>query len=440
MKATAIDACSPSDMNQRSVSPTELFLQSSRPGENGGQRIPAPTGAEWSWLHSFQEANRHKDEFLAMLAHELRNPLAPINNAIQILRIKGRADSELEEVTDMVDHQVQHLTRLVDDLLDVVRISQGKINLQMEPLDLNTVVKRAIEISRPGIDARKHDLRVSLPGQAIEVEGDSLRLVQVVANLLNNSAKYSEDGGRIDLELEAIGGQAVLRVRDTGIGIEPAMLPTIFDLFTQMKGSLGLAGEGLGIGLALARNTIEAHGGGVQAASAGLGQGSEFVVRLPLLRKTPALALAPPERPWEVVDPTSRRILLIDDNMDLADSMAMLLRFAGHEVRTAYDGRTGVALARVQSPEVVICDITMSDMSGLEVACHLREDLGLHDALLVAMSGYGRDEDKHLSQEAGFNAHLVKPVQLSNLKAILASFDSRRPGSPVPYKTRTPVP
>jgi CheY-like chemotaxis protein/anti-sigma regulatory factor (Ser/Thr protein kinase) len=316
---------------------------------------------------------------------------------------------------------------MVDDLLDVARISQGKINLQLERLDLKTVMKRAIEISRPRIDARKHDLRVSLPEQALEVEGDAVRLVQVVANLLNNSAKYTQDGGRIDLEVEAIGGQAVVRVRDTGIGIEPAMLPKVFDLFTQVKGSLGLAGGGLGIGLALVRNTIEVHGGWVQAASAGLGHGSEFVVRLPLLRQMPALAPTPPERPWGVVDETSRRILLIDDNVDLADSMAILLRFAGHEVTIAYDGRTGLDLARVQLPEVVICDITMPHMSGLEVARHLRENLGLHDALLVAMSGYGQEKDRHLSQEAGFDAHLVKPVQLASLKTILASPDFQSP-------------
>ncbi len=372
-----------------------------------------------------------------MLGHELRNPLAPISNTVQILRIKGQADPELEELTDVIDRQVQQLTRLVDDLLDVARISQGKINLQMESLDFRTVVEQAIEVSRPRIDARKHDLRVSLPDQAVEVEGDLFRLVQVVTNLLNNSVKYSEEGGRIDVELEGIGGQAVLRVRDTGIGIEAAMLPAIFELFTQVRVSLGLAGDGLGIGLALVRNTIEMHGGWVHAASAGVGQGSEFIVRLPLLRKLPALALAPTEGPWGAVDATSRRILLIDDNRDLADSMAMLLRFAGHEVRVAYDGRTGLALAGLQPPEVVICDITMPNMSGLEVARHIREVLGLPDVLLVAMSGYGQEKDRHLSQDAGFNAHLVKPVQLHNLRAILASPDFQRPGSPGLYKTAT---
>jgi signal transduction histidine kinase/CheY-like chemotaxis protein len=370
---------------------------------------------------ALEQASRRKDEFLAMLGHELRNPLAPIRNAMEIVRLKGTADLEVQEATEMVERQIQQLTRLVDDLLDVSRVGHGKINLQMKSIDLNEVVGLAVEVSRPLIDARKHLLKVSLPARPVEVEGDAGRLAQVVSNLLNNSAKYSEDRCRIDLSVEAIGDQAVLRVRDTGIGIEPALLPRIFDLFTQVKGSASRFGEGLGIGLALVRNMIELHGGRVQAASAGLGLGTEFVFSLPLLSKLPAEIPAALEVPGPAMSVPMRRILIVDDHRDAADSMAILLRLAGHEVRIAYDGKSALALARLQSPEVVICDIYMPDMGGLELANHLRQGLGLTDALLVALSGFAQEEDRRRSQEAGFNAHLAKPVRLDNLKALLAS-------------------
>ena len=361
--------------------------------------------------HALQDASRRKDEFLAMLGHELRNPLAPILNAMEIIRLRGTADLEVHEATEMVERQIQQLTRLVDDLLDVSRVGHGKINLRMKPIDLNEVVALAVEVSRPLIDARKQLLNVSLPGHPVEVEGDPGRLAQVVSNLLNNSAKYSEDGARIDLTFEAIGNQAVLRVRDTGIGIEPAMLPRIFDLFTQVKGSASRSGEGLGIGLALVRNMVELHGGRVQAASAGLGLGTEFVVSLPLVGKLPAGYPAALEAPRSNVSAPTRRILVVDDNRDAADSMAILLRLAGHEVSTAYSGYTALALARLQLPEVVICDISMPEMGGLELARHLRNDLGLSDSLLVALSGYAQEEDQHRSQEAGFNAPPVAKLK-----------------------------
>jgi signal transduction histidine kinase/CheY-like chemotaxis protein len=380
--------------------------------------------------HELQDAGRRKDEFLAMLGHELRNPLAPIRTAMQIFRLKGQADPELHALTDMVDRQVQQLTRLVDDLLDVSRLGHGKINLRMKPVDLKSVVAAAIESSRPLIDARKHALRVSLPRQAVEVQGDAGRLVQVVANLLNNSAKYSDDGGRIDLTMEVIGELAVMRVRDMGIGIDPAILPTIFDLFTQVSGSTSRSESGLGIGLALVRKLVELHGGCVQAVSAGLGHGTELVVRLPLFLKVSADHASAPERPWSAMNAPPRRILLIDDNRDAADSMAMLLRFAGHEVRTAYDGQTALALARLEPPEVVICDICMPGMCGFELGRLLRQDLGLRNTLLVALSGYAQDEDQRRSQEAGFNAHLPKPVRLDSLNALLANVDLLTVGSP----------
>ena len=370
---------------------------------------------------ALKEADHRKDEFLAMLAHELRNPLAPIRNAMEVFRLKGDlADPELQWAREVVERQVQQLTRLVDDLLDVSRISRGKINLLTEPADLAAVVARAVEISRPLIDARKHHLKSSLPGQAIWVAGDPARLAQVVSNLLNNAAKYTEEGGRIELSVEASCDQAVLRVRDTGVGIAAAMLPHVFDLFTQVQGSVSRSEGGLGIGLTLVRSLVEMHGGSVLATSGGLGHGSEFIVRLPLLQETPAAAGAAGEQPeWTRMGP-ARHILVVDDNQANADLMALVLRLNGHEVCIAYDGPAALDSARGQPPDVVLCDIGMPGMSGLEVARLLRQDLGMKDALLLALTGYGQDVDRLRSQEAGFNAHLVKPVDMDALLALLS--------------------
>ncbi len=378
-----------------------------------------------------QNASRRKDEFLAMLGHELRTPLTPIRTAVQIIRLKS---PELQELTEMIERQIQQLSRLVDDLIDVSRVGHGKINLQMKPVDLKVVVALAIEMSRPLIDKRKHFLEISLPRRAVEVAGDAGRLAQVVSNLLNNSAKYSDDGSHIELTVETNGDQAILRVSDTGIGIEPAMLPRIFELFTQATGSTCRSAEGLGIGLALVRNMIELHGGSVQAASAGLGHGAEFVVRLPLLSKLPAGYPAAQAKHRTARNAPRRRILLVDDSRESTDSMSLLLRLAGHDVSTAYDGWTALAQARLHSPDIVICDISMPGMSGLELARHLRQELGLRDTLLVALSGFGQQADCHRYQEAGFNAFLAKPVRLDLLKALLASQDSLSAGSPEEYK------
>ena len=297
-------------------------------------------------------------------------------------------------------------------------------------MDLRIVVARAVETSRPLIDARKHHLELSLPEQATEVDGDLNRLAQVVSNLLNNSAKYTDKDGLIELSLEANCDLAILRVRDTGIGIAQAMLPTIFDLFTQVRGSENRSEGGLGIGLSLVRNVIELHGGHVQALSAGLGHGSEFVVRLPLARtgdpQTSRAASVPERAPGG----HSRRILVIDDNRDAADTMAMLLRVIGHAAQTAYDGPTALDLARLNPPEVVFCDISMPGMSGLEVARRLRHDLGLRDTLIVAVTGYGQEEDKLRSRQADFDAHLIKPASLEALQALLARGTSLIPGLP----------
>jgi CheY-like chemotaxis protein len=287
-------------------------------------------------------------------------------------------------------------------------------------VDLAAVVARAVEISRPLIDSRKHQLEVALPGAAGRVEADPTRLAQVVSNLLNNAAKYTEEGGRIDLIVEQLGEEAVLRVRDTGVGIAADMLASIFDLFSQVKGSVSRSQGGLGIGLTLVRSLVEMHGGSVRATSGGLGQGSEFVVRLPLVREPLAPAPALPHEQERTTRAPPRLILVVDDNADAAEMLAMLLRLKGHEVRTAYGGPTALDAVRAQPPDVVLCDIGMPGMDGLEVARRLRQDLGLKQALLVALTGYGGEEDRRRSQEAGFDAHLVKPADAGTLERLLA--------------------
>lgn len=368
---------------------------------------------------TLKEVDRRKNEFLATLAHELRNPLAPILNAVQLLGLKSPPDPDFRWGHALIERQVKQLSRLVDDLLDVSRISQGKINLRLEPVDLAAVVRQAIEISRPLIDARNHHLNVSLPKNVAQVEGDPVRLAQVVSNLLNNAAKYTEDGGRIDLAVEEKAGEAVIWVRDTGIGIAPAMLPHIFELFAQVQGSMGRSAGGLGIGLSLVDRLVKMHGGSVRASSAGIGQGSQFIVRLPLLRDTALPAFA--EKPnGEKRRTPPRQILVVDDNKDAAESMAVLLRLVGHDVRTAYSGPAALDAAQEQPPEVVLLDIDLPKMDGLEVARRLRQDLGLTTMVLLGMTGYGHEDVRSRTQEAGFSAHLVKPVDLDALQDLLA--------------------
>jgi CheY-like chemotaxis protein len=287
-------------------------------------------------------------------------------------------------------------------------------------VDLAAIVTQAVEISRPLIDVRKHHLEVALPKKALRVQGDATRLAQLVSNLLNNAAKYTEEGGRIGLTVEADGAQAVLRVRDTGVGIAPDQLPRIFELFTQVQGSVSHSEGGLGIGLTLVRSLVEMHGGSIMAFSEGLGRGSEFVVRLPLLRETPPPDTAAGRKPVATHQVSPRRILLVDDNKDSAESLALVFRLSGHDVRTAYDGPSALDTARANPPDVVLLDIGLPGMSGLEVARRLRQDLGLTDVLLVALTGYGQEEDRRRSQEAGCNAHLVKPVALDALQTLLA--------------------
>jgi signal transduction histidine kinase/DNA-binding response OmpR family regulator len=372
-----------------------------------------------------QRADTHKNEFLSMLAHELRNPLAPIRNAVQILRLRGSSDPEMCALQDMIERQVHHLVRLVDDLLDVSRITRGKVRLLREPLNLATVVHRALEICEQMVGSRGHKLTLSLPEKPVRVAGDPVRLAQVVGNLLNNAAKYTLEGGHIWLTVQREGDEAVLRVRDTGVGIPPDMLGSVFDLFTQVECSLDRAHGGLGIGLTLVRQLVELHGGRVQAFSAGANQGSEFVVSLPALDE-PAQVLVSTDLPPAIATARAcRRVLVVDDNQDAAESLAMVLRIAGHEVNVCFDGPAAIAAVAATRPDVVLLDIGLPDMNGFEVARKLRANADFSDTLLVAVTGYGQEQDMRRSQEAGFDHHLVKPIDLTNLDVIFTS-DGRK--------------
>jgi two-component system CheB/CheR fusion protein len=374
-----------------------------------------------------ETANRLKDEFLAMLAHELRNPLAPIRNGLQILKLCHATEGPVGKVSEIMERQVRHMAKLLDDLLDVSRITRGTIHLSKEPVDLTVVVARAVESSAPGIESRGHSLHVKVSPEPVLLQADPLRLEQVVCNLLNNASKFTKPQGQIWLTAEPEGREAVVKVKDSGVGIPPEMLERVFDLFTQGERSLDRSEGGLGIGLTLARSLVQLHGGSIKAYSPERGQGSEFVMRFPLW-EGPL-----PERPGEkekTVDSSLRkmRFLVVDDNRDVADSMAMELRLGGHEVRTAYDGPGAIATAITFLPEVVLLDLGLPRMDGYQVALSLREKAELDATTLIAVTGYGTEEDRRRSREAGFDYHLVKPVDPQELHEILSA--TARPTSP----------
>jgi PAS domain S-box-containing protein len=371
-------------------------------------------------LHALTEADRRKDEFLAMLAHELRNPLAPIRNAVEILNAKGPVVPELQWARAVIGRQIAQMGRLVDDLLDVSRISRGKIELRKERVALASVIGGALEATRPTAEKWGHELTVVLPAEPLEVEGDVVRLGQVVLNLVDNACKYTDRGGRISLRVERDGAQAVIRVRDSGIGIPPEMLGQIFDMFTQVDRSLDRAQGGLGIGLTLVNRLVELHGGSVEAFSEGSGKGSEFVVRLPLAG---AAARSGENGADEPAAPLSRprRILVVDDNRDSADSLALLLGMQGHEVRTRYDGLGAVEEAAVFRPHVALLDIGLPGLNGYEAARRIREGVEGKEILLVAITGWGQEEDRLRSEQAGFDRHITKPVALRELNSLLSA-------------------
>jgi PAS domain S-box-containing protein len=368
-------------------------------------------------------ADRRKDEFLAMLAHELRNPLAPILNCLELIRNEAATNPLLEQLREIAERQVQHMARLLEDLLDVSRFTQGKIQLRKEALDVSTVVAHAVETATPLVAAKGHQLTVTLPREPLRLLGDPTRLEQVVANLLNNAAKYSEPGGRITLTADREGDEMVLRVKDTGIGLSPEMQSRVFELFAQADLSLDRSQGGLGIGLTLVRSLVEHHGGHVSVHSAGLGQGSEFAIRLPLPTELP---VASPEAapPAGRVVPGQLRVLVVDDHRDSALSLARVLKSWGHVSRVAHNGVGAIEAVTAERFEVVLLDIGLPGMDGYEVAGRIRNQSRSTGLVLVALTGYGQQHDLRRSREAGFDRHLVKPVSLDILRDLLDTLGS----------------
>jgi PAS domain S-box-containing protein len=375
------------------------------------------------------ESDRRKDEFLATLAHELRNPLAPIRYAVKVVEMKGPETPELRWAIEVIERQTQHMARLVDDLLDVNRITRNKLELRKEKVELASIITAAVEASQPMIEDNRQKLTVNVPSEPIMLDADTVRLSQVFSNVLNNASKYSkvpEGGGTISLTAERRDASAVVTIRDSGIGIAPSMLPQIFDMFTQASRSVGKSEGGLGIGLALAKRLVEMHGGSIQARSEGLGKGSEFTVRLPLpetvdeqvkTRSTPASS--PEEGP-------KRRILIADDNPDVVESFEVMLHMFGHEVKTAFDGLEALERAEQFLPEVIVLDIGMPNLDGLETARRLRQQPWARHVVLIAITGWGDEETKRKSAEAGFDIHLVKPVDPMSLVNLLDNLNTSK--------------
>lgn len=371
------------------------------------------------------EADRRKDEFLATLAHELRNPLAPIRNGLQILKLAGSTPIVAEKVLAMMERQLSQMVRLVDDLLDVSRISRGKVELRKERIDLATVVQNAVETSLPLIEQQGHSLTVTLPPDPVYLDADATRLAQVFLNLLNNAAKYSEKDGQIWLTAEQQGAEVIVSVKDTGIGISAAHMPRIFELFSQVSTALEKSQGGLGIGLSLVKGLVELQGGTIEARSDGPGKGSEFIVRLPTSTSTSTMTtlLLPSVNGTGTVEPASHpkcRILVVDDNEDATVSLAMMLEIIGHEVCTAHDGEAGVNLAKKYQPDIILMDLGMPRMNGYEAARHIRQETWGTRIILVALTGWGADDDRRKTQDAGFDRHLVKPVEPNALLQLLA--------------------
>jgi PAS domain S-box-containing protein len=366
------------------------------------------------------DLDRRKDEFLAMLSHELRNPLAPILNAVQLLRSEGGDHSPTQQAaTTIIERQAAHLTRLVDDLLEVSRITTGRLRLNLEHIDARNVVQGAIESVRAMLIQRKHELSLSLAAEPIWLSADATRLEQVIVNLLTNAAKYTREGGHIWVGAAQEHDQAVIRVRDSGVGIAPEVLPRVFDLFTQADKSLDRSQGGLGVGLTIVQRVAQMHGGSVEATSPGPGLGSEFAVRLPVAApssQVPSQAATAPSPPGRGL-----RVLVVDDNKDAADSLAMLLRFSGHEVRVAHAGNAALQTALAYRPQAVMLDLGLPEIDGYEVARRIRQNPELKNIMIVAVSGYGQDADRKRTTVAGFDAHLVKPVDFQKVQEVLTS-------------------
>jgi len=367
---------------------------------------------------ALREADRSKDEFLATLAHELRNPLAPLRTCAELLRLEGGDAKARDRVHGVMERQLGHMVRLVDDLLEISRITRGKVELRKEPIELTAIVKSAVETARPLIDAARHELVIDLPSEPLIMSGDPVRLSQVLSNLLNNAAKYTPDAGKIWLTVRREGTDVVLSVRDSGVGIPAAVLPRVFDLFMQANQGVGRTHGGLGIGLTLVRTFVALHGGSVEARSGGPGQGSEFIVRLRLSRTQVASASAAAK-----VLPTvaPRRILVVDDNHDAAETLGVLLGLLGAETRVVHDGAAALAAFRSYEPAVVLLDLGLPGMDGFEIARRMRSEPNGPRATLIALTGWGQEDDRKRSKGAGIDMHLVKPVDLPTLRDALAA-------------------
>jgi hypothetical protein len=379
-------------------------------------------------IDQLQQADRFKNEFLALLAHELRNPLAPIRSALQVLVRRSPENPEIAQAKEIADRQIRHMTRLLDDLLDVARISEGKLEIRREAIDAAEIVRRAVDAELPFVQERGLELSVDLPQEAAGVDADPVRLQQIFVNLLNNAAKYTDPGGKITVSARAEGGQVVVRVRDTGIGIEPFMVPRLFEPFVQVERREKRSVGGVGLGLAVVRKLVEMHEGSVHVFSAGLGRGSEFVVRLPQVRigrsaresRAPGAGVAPAANP--------QRILVADDNVDAADGLKLLLELGGDQVRVAYDGVSALAVAREFRPQVALLDVGMPRLDGYEIARRMRAAEETRGTVLIAVTGWGQPEDRRRSQAAGFDYHLVKPVDPSTLERLLETIRANRAG------------
>jgi signal transduction histidine kinase len=369
-----------------------------------------------SYADVLEQADKTKDEFLAVLAHELRNPLTPIRYGVDMMRM-APDEPVPREMHAMMDRQLTHLVRLIDDLLDVSRISRGKIELRRKPVTLQAALQAAVEASRPLIESRRHELVLNIPDAPLWLNADVTRISQVISNLLNNAAKYTPEGGHIDLSVAEIDGGVAVSVSDNGLGISQDMLPRIFDLFTQVEKRGERSQGGLGIGLALARQLVDLHGGAIEASSPGAGHGSVFTVRLPLENEGTEAAV---ETPWVTPERTPLKVLVVDDNVSSAQTTGQILGMVGHEVTLAHDGPAALAIARRIAPDVIMLDIGMPGMSGYEVCRELRADPQFEKTMLIAQTGWGQESDRQRTKDAGFTHHLTKPVNFKELSELLA--------------------
>ena len=378
-------------------------------------------------VEQLREQDQRKDNFLATLAHELRNPLAPIRNGLQIMKMAGDDRQAVDEARALMERQVTHMVRLIDDLMDVSRITRNKLELRRERVDLAVIVRNAVETIRPLIEASDHELSITVPARPIYLDADVTRLSQVFSNLLNNAAKYTEPGGNIALVVERQGGDVVVTVRDNGVGIPPEMLPDVFDMFTQVDRSPARTQGGLGIGLSLVKTLVEMHGGSVEARSEEHLRGSEFVVSLPTI-KAESVQIEAREAEKGMNATTALRILVVDDNVDSARTLARLLKLLGHETCMAHDGGQAVEVAERHRPQLMLLDIGLPVMNGYEVARAIREQTWGREVAIVALTGWGQEDDRRRSKEAGIDRHLVKPMDPTILEKLVSEM-SRVPNS-----------